>query len=70
MALGVLLILSGVAYDVFIAGNDERYDLPARILGVAGVATMFGTAIGTGAYLFYKRQTTPGEVYRARWWKD
>jgi hypothetical protein len=50
-ALGVLLIISGVVFEVIVGGADER-DFPARVLALSGIILVFVAIYGSAAWRF------------------
>lgn len=51
--LGVLLIVAAIAYFVLTGGAEET-NLPARIMGVSGIALIFGAIYGSAFWRFRK----------------
>lgn len=49
--LGILLIISAIAYFVLTGGAEET-NLPARILGVSGIVLVFGAIYGSAFWRF------------------
>jgi O-antigen/teichoic acid export membrane protein len=50
-AVGVMLIISGVVYEVMIGGEEAR-DLPARALALSGIILVFGSIYGAAGWRF------------------
>ena len=59
--LGVLLIISAVAYFILTGGAEET-NTPARVLGVSGIVLIFGAIYGSAFWRFrrwYKTRNDP-----------
>lgn len=59
--LGVLLIISALAYFILTGGAEET-NTPARVMGVSGIALIFGAIYGSAYWRFrrwYKTRDDP-----------
>ena len=64
--LGVLLIISAVAYFVLTGGAEET-NTPGRVLGVSGIVLIFVAIYGSAFWRFrrwYKTRNDPGTDVR------
>lgn len=50
-ALGVLLIASGIVYEILVGGADEA-DFPARVLALSGIILCFTSIYAAAAWRF------------------
>jgi hypothetical protein len=58
--LGALLIIAAIAYVVLTGGAEEN-NTPARVMGVAGIALMFGAIYGSAFWRFRRWYRTRNE---------
>ena len=63
---GVLLIIAAIVYFV-LTGGEEQTNLPARVLGVSGIALMFVAIYGSAFWRFrrwYRTRDDPSSDER------
>jgi hypothetical protein len=64
--VGILLIISAVAYTV-LTGGAEEVNFPARLMGVSGIVLAFGAIYGSATWrflLWYRTRDQPEKDHR------